>query len=153
MTRPITAADLWDLARVGQPEPGPDGSFAVVAVTTYPDDGEGITRLHRVDLDGATTALTSASVSSTAPAISADGGRLAFLRKAGDADEPQLHVMPLDGGEPECLTDLPLGVTGVKWLPDGSGVVAVVPLLRGFASIDATTVERERRGDDPAARA
>jgi dipeptidyl aminopeptidase/acylaminoacyl peptidase len=149
MTRPITAEDLWDLARVGQPEPGPDGSFAVVPVTTYSDDGEGTTRLHRVDLDGATTALTSGSVSSTAPAISADGVRLAFLRKAGDAGKPQLHVMPLDGGEPECLTDLPLGVTGVKWLPDGSGVVAIVPLLRGFTAIDATTAERDRRGDDP----
>jgi dipeptidyl aminopeptidase/acylaminoacyl peptidase len=149
MTRFITAEDLWSLARVGQPEPGPDGSFAVVPVTTYGDDGEATTRLYRVGIDGTTWALTADSASSTAPAVSADGGRVAFLRTPGDAVKPQLHVMRLDGGEPECLTDLPLGIIGMKWLPDDSGVIAIVPLLRGFGSVDATTDERDRRGGDP----
>lgn len=119
-------------------------------VTTFDlEENEGATRLWRVDLDGATRALTDAKTSSTKPALSADGARLAFLRKAGDGNNPQLHIMPLDGGEPECHTDLPLGVGAAKWLPDGSGLVIAAPLLRGFSTIDATADERDRRKDAP----
>ena len=153
MTRPITPEDLWNLSRVGQPEPGPDGSFAVVPVTRHDgDDGDALTRLYRIDLDGTTTALTGDAASSTSPVISPDGSRVAFLRPAGDAGKPQVHVMPLGGGEAECLTDLPLGAVGLRWLPDASALVAIVPLLRGHPSVDVTLQERDRRdevGEEP----
>ena len=136
------------MARVGQPEPTPDGSFAIVPVTTFDaESDDGTSRLYRVELDGSAVALTGDGASSTAPAVSHDGTRIAFLRKAGDADKPQIHLMRLDGGEAECVSDLPLGVIGVRWMPDDGALLALVPLLRGFGSVDATTRERDRRAE------
>jgi len=146
MIRSLTAEDLWNMARVGEPAPGPDGSFAIVPVTTYlGEGGEELTRLHRVELDGSATPITSDAGSSTAPVVSHDGTRVAFLRTCSDGDKPQVHVMRLDGGEAECLTDLPRGAAGVLWLPDDSGLIAIVPLLRGHGSVEATAAEQERR--------
>ena len=45
----------------------------------------------------------------TAPAFSPDGLVLAFLRAAAGG-KPQLHVVEAAGGEPQVLTDAPLGV-------------------------------------------
>jgi dipeptidyl aminopeptidase/acylaminoacyl peptidase len=146
----LTATDLWSLARVGQPEPHPDGHFAVVPVTTFDlDANEGTTRLWRVEHDGSKKALTTPTVSSSHPAVSGDGRRLAFVRKTGDTDKPQLHVMDFGGGEAEAVTDLPLGVAAAKWLPDGSGLILAVPLLRDFLTIDETRRELTRREEVP----
>ncbi len=146
----LTATDLWQLARVGQPEPHPEGHFAVVPVTTYDlEENKGTTRLWRVGSDGERRALTNPGASSSNPSVSADGNRLSFLRKPTDDEKPQLHIMDFAGGEAECLTDLPLGVTAAKWLPDGSGLVLAVPLLAGFPSVEATAEEMGRREDAP----
>ncbi len=146
----LTATDLWKLARVGQPEPHADGRFAVVPVTTYErESNKGLTRLWRVSSDGSRRALTGPAASSIKPVLSADGSHVAFMRKPEDCDKPQLHIMPMDGGEAECHSDLPLGVAAAKWLPDGTGLILAVPLLRGFPSLDETVVEVERRGDSP----
>lgn len=146
----LTATDLWSMQRVGQPEPAPDGSFAVVPVTTYDlETNEGRTRLWRVDATGTSRPLTRADASSTHPALDGAAERVAFMRKPPDGDKAQLHLMPLDGGEAECLTELPLGVSAAKWLPDGSGLIMAVPLLRDFPTIKATTTEQQRRREAP----
>ncbi len=146
----LTATDLWQLARVGQPEPHPEGHFAVVPVTTYDlDENKGTTRLWKVGRDGTRRALTNPGMSSSDPAVSPDGRRLGFVRKPSEDAKPQLHVMDFDGGEAECLTDLPLGVAAAKWLPDNSGLILAVPLLDGFTSIAATTDELDRREEAP----
>lgn len=148
MARPITPEDLWSLARVGAPEAAPDGAFAVVAVTTFDvDQNEGKGRLYRVDRDGATTPLTSPDADATAPSLSPDGTRLAFLRKAGEGGKPQIHVMRLDGGEAHCLTDLPLGAARPKWTADGMSLVFPAPLLSGHPSVEETREEAAARED------
>ena len=38
--------------------------------------------------------------------------------------KPQLHLLPLDGGEASKLIDMPLGAFDPTWLPDGKGIVA-----------------------------
>lgn len=144
----LTPTDLWALRRVGQPEPCHDGSFAIVPVTEFDvEENEGVTRLWRVTADGSKVPLTSSAASSTEPAVAPDGDAVVFLRK--DGAKPQLHIMKLDGGEAESCTDLPLGVAAAKWLPDGSGLILAVPLLRGFTSVDATSEEIERRRETP----
>ncbi|MDJ0664565.1 MAG: S9 family peptidase [Acidimicrobiia bacterium] len=144
----LTAIDLWNMARVGQPEPHLDGHFAIVPVTTYDlDENEGTTRLWRVTDVGEKRPITSSARSSSQPALSADGTRLAFIRKPEADAKPQLHLMDLAGGEPECITDLPLGVAAAKWLPDGQGLVVAAPLFDGFPSIAATAEELERRNE------
>lgn len=146
----LTATDLWEMARVGQPEPHPDGDFAVVPVTTYDiEENKGTTRLWKVTSAGDRHPLTSSHWSSTNPAVSSDGTRLAFLRKLENDGKPQLHVMDLTGGEAECHTDLPLGVAAAKWQPGDAGIVLAAPLLAGFPSVAATRAELARREESP----
>ena len=40
-------------------------------------------------------------------------------------DVNQVHLLPLDGGEARRLTDLPRGVDGFEWSPDGTRLVVV----------------------------
>ena len=92
---PMSVDRLWSLPRVGTPAPLPDGAACIVPVTTYDVAANvGTTRLWRVPAvdgdggDGNTAApaprpLTAADVSSSQPAASPDGLRIAFVRKPG----------------------------------------------------------------------
>jgi dipeptidyl aminopeptidase/acylaminoacyl peptidase len=147
--RPLTAEDLWALPRVGAPVPAPDGTWCVVPVTTYDlERNVGTTRIWRIAPNMPPTPLTSPEQSSSDPALSPDGRRLAFCRK-GPNGKAQLHVMSLDGGEAVKLTDLPLAVFDPKWLPDGSGIVFASYLIKSHFTPEATKAEIERRDKDP----
>lgn len=140
----LDARRLWSIPRVGSPASG--GSTVVVPVTTHDlDTNTATTRIWRIDGDGP-RAVTDPDRSASSPTMSSDGGRLAFLRKHDGAR--QVHVLDLEGGESERVTDLPLGALGARWLPDGSGLVVIGSLLRGFPSIDETTAERDRRREN-----
>ncbi len=150
MPRPLTVADLWSFGRVGAPISIPGGGL-VVPVTTYDlEANEGRTRLW-LHLEGQEPrVLTTDAASSSEPAPSPDGDRLAFVRRRGK-DKPQLHVMHLDGGEAQCVTDLPLGVVNARWLPDGKRLVVLAPVLAD-APAPADTKERlAAREKEPAA--
>ncbi len=163
-TRPFTAEDLWAVPRVGAPAPAPDGRRVAVAVST-PDVAANLQRGRIWLLDlverGDPRPLTALEHSASSPAWSPDGKRLAFLRKAAGAadgrggggrgapERPQAFLLPLAGGEAERLSDLPLGVLDLAWLPDGSGLVLAAQLLAGHLSPEATRAEAARRADDP----
>lgn len=139
----LTAERLWGIPRVGVPVAA--GERLVVPVTTFDlADNRGWTRLHLVDpRTGEHRPLTAPRTDATRPTADARGRRVAFIRKVDDT--PQLHVLSLDGGEAEGVTDLPLGVLAARWIPDGSGIVLVAPLLKGHLTPDATREELERR--------
>ncbi len=104
--------------------------------------------------------LTAEDASSTAPSLSRDGQHLAFLRKPGGdpakegaagplhPDERQLYVLPLEGGEAERVTDLPLGVAGARWLPDGRLVLAAA-VYRDARTPTAAAARKAALADDP----
>lgn len=77
--------------------------------------------LHRVPLDGGEPVAWTQGEHDFAPRVSPDGAWLAFLRTTGNtgrAAKPQLHVIPVGGGEARRITDLPLGAGAPVWAPD-----------------------------------
>ncbi|GLW94172.1 S9 family peptidase [Actinokineospora globicatena] len=85
--------------------------------------------LYRVGLAGGEVREFTRGHRDSAPEISPDGTQVAFLRSAKAGEPPQLHVIPVDGGEARRLTDLPLGAGAPVWAPDSRRIafVARVP--------------------------
>jgi dipeptidyl aminopeptidase/acylaminoacyl peptidase len=57
--------------------------------------------------------------------------------------------MPLDGGEPERLTDLPLGACDPRFFPDGRRLAFLAPVLAAAPAPEATRQLLEQREKDP----
>lgn len=140
----MRAADLDHLAVPGDPQLHPDGSTVVYVLTEIDvDDDRYVRTIHRHD--GAHTRRFTHGPSDASPRWSPDGRWLAFLRKGTEDDaEPQLHVMPADGGEAQRRTDLPLGVSDLAWAPDSQRLVVVAGAWRDDVA-DLDDDERRRR--------
>ena len=128
MTRPIAPEDLFRFRFIVAADLSPDGNRVVFAQTRIApgekedDDEVEHTDLHLLDVEsGEVRRLTFNDSTNSAPAISPDGSTVAFL--SSRTEKPQLWLLPLDGGEPRKLTDLPQGVgSGAVWSPDGSTI-------------------------------
>ena len=147
--RAMTAEDLWKFLRVGHPSPLPDGSGVVVPVTGYDLElNRGRSRLWLLPSQGAPRPLTSEEHSSSEPSVSPDGKRVAFVRAQGE-EKAQVYVLPLDGGEGERLTDMPLGVFDPHWFPDGRRLAFGAWLLADAPTPQGTRELAEKRAKDP----
>lgn len=150
MARLPVAEDILDLAFVSSPRLAPDGSRAACVVTRIvkgkTPDAKGKaaggaytppryqSRVHMFDLaqvgskrhrPGSGAVFTRSEYADFGPSFSPDGSSLAFLSVRKEGDKPQLHVMPLAGGEAVKVTDAKAGVGEYVWHP-GSGRLAYV---------------------------
>lgn len=123
MTRRMRIDDLIAIAVPSQPALSPDGTAVVYVLRTLDGDAdESVDRLWIVPTGGGSPRRLTGGSSDTAPAWSPDGSRVAFLR------EGQVHLLPVDGGEVERVTDLALGAGAPVWSPDGRRLAFSAPV-------------------------
>lgn len=164
MPRPPRPDDLYRLRVATQPRLSPDGRLAVLTLQTVARGYDGYRQgLWAVPTDGSAVPrqLTIGARHDQHARFSPDGRTLAFLsdRRTQAEEEPdriapdgqdredltQVYLLPLDGGEARRLTDLPRGVEGFEWSPEGTRLVV------RSASRAATQSEDARLRGHPAA--
>ena len=125
--RPITDQDLFAFVWIADPQISPDGSeIAFVRVTVDRQRDQYDSAIWAVHANGrdAPRQLT-VGTRDLSPRWSPDGTHLAFIRtveRDGRPLGPQIFVMPLAGGEPRAITQMPRGATNPIWSPDGTTI-------------------------------
>jgi dipeptidyl aminopeptidase/acylaminoacyl peptidase len=131
--RKIELGDLQKIVNVSSPEISPNGKSIVIIVSRVNwDEDRYDSQLVLVDIaTGAQWPLTNIRKGLTSPQFSPSGDRLAFLAESGgDAKEEkkaaaQIFVLPMNGGEPQPITSVRLGVERFAWRPDGKDIAYV----------------------------
>ncbi|MEV6631887.1 serine hydrolase [Actinoplanes sp. NPDC051470] len=123
MVRRLRIEDLRDVAVPEQPALGPDGRIAYV-LRTADVEADRTARAIWITGAGVPPRRLTRGENDTSPAWSPDGAWLAFVR------DKQVWLLPADGGEPEALTDLPLGAGAPLWSPDGTKIAFAAPVDR-----------------------
>lgn len=142
-------ADLALFRMAGEPTLSPDGRVAVVPVTRMDlDEDEYRTQLWLAPTDGGSPPrrLTHGH-SDNSPRFSPDGRWLAFLR-AEKEGKPQLHVLPMEGGDARPVTTKdhhPIGAGAPVWSPDSTRIayVARVPEDGRYGTKEKVTPDKE----------
>ena len=117
---------LRQLVNLSEPQLSPDEHSVAVVVSrpNYAENRED-TELVLVEVaTGAVRVLTRERAEVAWPRWSPNGGRLAFLARAGSGGEAkqQIFVLPVGGGEARQLTRAPQGVRHFSWRPDGAAL-------------------------------
>ncbi|MDQ3065898.1 MAG: S9 family peptidase [Actinomycetota bacterium] len=118
--------DVYQLTGVSDPRLRPGGEDVAYVVWSIVEDDNAYHQsiwLAKTDGSGAPRLLTSGK-NDAQPRWSPDGQQLAFVSKrGGEKAHRQLYVMPMGGGEPNCLTELKEDVGEPAWSPDGTRLV------------------------------
>jgi dipeptidyl aminopeptidase/acylaminoacyl peptidase len=172
MARPARPDDLYRFRIPLEPRLSPDGSRIVFTLQTVASTYDGYRHaIWSVPADGPTDGagearrLTIGTKHDRHGRFSPDGRTLAFIsdRRLAVEDVPagvkpdaredgdQVHLLPLDGGEARRLTDLPRGVDGFAWSPDGRRLVVLTSSLGPTREADARARRRgrERKPTEP----
>ncbi|MFQ6370678.1 prolyl oligopeptidase family serine peptidase [Shewanella sp. YIC-542] len=118
-SKPLSAEVLWQLKRIGTPVVAPQGNHIIAPVTTYDvETDKGSTQLWWFAADGKQQRpLTVAGMQVSSPVFSPDGKTLAFISKRNDDEAGQIYLLPMDSpGEAQRLTEVPSGVSALKWV-------------------------------------
>jgi dipeptidyl aminopeptidase/acylaminoacyl peptidase len=153
MAPTFDAAALTGLRRVGALAASPDGTWLAAAVQRLDDDAY-VSALGGIPRGGGPARpLTHGPSKDRAPRFRSDGGLLFLSDRAEPGASPddtrtQVWLLPAGGGEPERLTDEPLGVAEVRPLGAGTDLALLVEVWPGVADADqrAHDVDRTKHG-------
>jgi dipeptidyl aminopeptidase/acylaminoacyl peptidase len=146
MAKRISVEHLWQLDRPVQPTLSPDGAQACVSVASFDmEENKQRSSLWLLSaFGGEPRQLTTCGDKDGEPRWSPDGRWIAFVAKRpavgsekGD-DEPQVYIIPPDGGEARRLTEMPTGAFGLRWFPDSRRIAFISwvwPEVSGFANL------------------
>lgn len=124
MASPFVAEDLFRMDLVGTPRLSPNGNRCAFVVTrllekenTYTSalwlhDGSGLRQITNLGLKSAGK--------DGSPRWSPDGESLAFI--SNRSGKSQVWMMSLGGGEASQITDMPKGVSDLRFGPDGKSI-------------------------------
>tara|TARA_B100001059_G_scaffold6349_1_gene5280 strand:+ start:6698 stop:8749 length:2052 start_codon:yes stop_codon:yes gene_type:complete len=120
--RPVQPEDLNELTFVSDPQINPDGSTILFTHKTIGTKNSYETSLWTVSTRSGDPKPFTHGPRDGHGRWSPDGGTIAFI-SGREKDIPQIHLIPSDGGEARCLTDLPQGsLSSFKWSPDGKSI-------------------------------
>ncbi|NBE98298.1 S9 family peptidase [Nonomuraea sp. KC401] len=128
----LTLDDLYRFAVPSDPCLRPDGGAVAYTLTTVDRDAdENRTEVWLAAPGAAPRRLAGGSAARWSP----DGRTLAFLRPVDG--RPQIHLLPMDGGEPVPITSAALGAGAPRWSPDGTRIAFSAPVGPGGRAPDA----------------
>ncbi len=130
---PFDPHTMWEMKRIGNPVVSPDGQWSAFTVTDYDIEGNSsASNLFLLNNETGDYRQITFSDSDSGPAWSPDGNKLAFVSRRHDGPG-QIYILNLDGGEARQVTDLPVGVYGVKWFPDGNKLAFAANILPDYS--------------------
>jgi len=151
--RGFTVEDLATMERVGSPVLAPDGSRAVYTLrSTDLAKNRGHVDLWMLDLRAAKPTpvqLTNSAASSTDPEWSRTGDAIYFLSARSGSN--QVWRLPLSGGEPAMVTNLPVDVENFRLAPDGAHIALSLAVFRDCADLACTASRLDARAKGKAA--
>ncbi|MEP0774769.1 MAG: S9 family peptidase [Acidobacteriota bacterium] len=143
-THPFSVHDMVAMDRISDPQVSPDGTL--VAFTVRVTDlaaNRGRTDIYLAAVDGGwTRRLTTHEASDSSPRWAPDGKSVYFLSTRSGSS--QVWRIPVDGGEAEQVTRLPLDVDALKVAPSGSHLVVGMSVFPG-ASLEETKARLEAK--------
>jgi dipeptidyl aminopeptidase/acylaminoacyl peptidase len=146
-THPFDVRDLVAFDRISEPKLSPDGRQVVLTVSALDlDANKRRSDLWLTNADGTgLKRLTRHEASDTSAVWSPDGKAIYFLSTRSGGS--QVWKLPLDAGEPQQLTTLPVDVGGFILSPDGTKLALAIEVFP-WTSI----AETKKRLDDEAAK-
>jgi len=123
--RRITAKDLYRFQLITDCQISPDGHHVVFCVQRVDKKTEKkYSNLWIAPTDrGRAHQFTYGDQSDSQPKWSPNGSEIAFISNRGAEKQPQIHTIPLHGGEARPLTDLKGEIGPFEWSPDGKHFV------------------------------
>jgi len=137
----ITAEDLYRLELIDEVRLTPDGGKVFFTKKRVDRKTEKkYSNLWSVPTDGLSArAFTQGDQSDFMPRTSPLGTEIAFLSNRGDKEkQPQIYLIPIDGGEARQLSRIDGEINSMEWAPDGK------TLLCAVRKFDPEELERQR---------
>jgi dipeptidyl aminopeptidase/acylaminoacyl peptidase len=138
----VTAEQMIRMDRLAAPTVSPDGRFVVYQVTETNEEFQRSTGLRIIDTaqdNEVTTIAGLPEANESAPAFSADGGRLYFLSDKSGSDQLwfvdlTVNANGFNASEPVRASDTVAGIDGFRLSPDGRRVAIWGVVEQGCAT-------------------